>query len=265
MNKSFLIGLITLFNSYLLPVIRPIILFLDGHYSHLSPSVLDKAIKNQIVFIGLPAHTTDLFQPLDLSVFRPFKAYWKKAHQLFTAKTPFVSLEKSKIVALIKDPWIQAFTPANILAGWKESGLWSLNKSVHNRRIESPLKLTINWQHYHHSQFLQGYLLPNCLPVYVQKKRSILDVLEVPHRGVSVRKRKESITANGCLLSQQSLLEELQKKRAKPEDFKTWRIECSQCRAERRVPFEKHPIGSLLSTWKCSDRDWGTGKMKCKV
>ncbi|CAF3744594.1 unnamed protein product [Rotaria socialis] len=46
---------------------RPTLLILDGHLSHTSMNVLDMAEKNEISILKLPAHCTDLLQPLDVA------------------------------------------------------------------------------------------------------------------------------------------------------------------------------------------------------
>lgn len=63
------------FNNYLdaKNVQRPVILFVDGHRSHLSPEV-STFCSEQIVLIALHPNSTHLLQPADVSVFRPLKA-----------------------------------------------------------------------------------------------------------------------------------------------------------------------------------------------
>ena len=45
------------------------LLFLDGHASHITLKLIDAAIENKIVLYKLAAHTSHLFQPLDVAVF----------------------------------------------------------------------------------------------------------------------------------------------------------------------------------------------------
>lgn len=46
---------------------------MDGHGSHLTFDFLDYAFKHQILVVGLPSHTTDFLQPLDVAIFRPLQ------------------------------------------------------------------------------------------------------------------------------------------------------------------------------------------------
>lgn len=56
----------------------PVILFLDGHSSHMTLALSEFCSKNQIILISLVANATHILQPLDVAFFRPFKNHWKK-------------------------------------------------------------------------------------------------------------------------------------------------------------------------------------------
>lgn len=51
----------------------PIILFLDGHTSHLTLALSEFCSNNEIILIALCANATHILQPLDVAVFRPLK------------------------------------------------------------------------------------------------------------------------------------------------------------------------------------------------
>nr|CAH7750980.1 unnamed protein product [Callosobruchus chinensis] len=57
----------------------PVILFLDGHKSHLSLQLSRFCSQNEIIVYCLPPNATHMIQPCDVSIFRPLKAAWKKA------------------------------------------------------------------------------------------------------------------------------------------------------------------------------------------
>eukprot|EP00008_Paramoeba_atlantica_P005549 CAMPEP_0201501292 /NCGR_PEP_ID=MMETSP0151_2-20130828/83510_1 /ASSEMBLY_ACC=CAM_ASM_000257 /TAXON_ID=200890 /ORGANISM="Paramoeba atlantica, Strain 621/1 / CCAP 1560/9" /LENGTH=451 /DNA_ID=CAMNT_0047894785 /DNA_START=362 /DNA_END=1717 /DNA_ORIENTATION=+ len=52
---------------------KPVVLLLDGHFSHLSLESLFLAAKYRIIVVCLPSHTTSVLQPNDRSVNRQFK------------------------------------------------------------------------------------------------------------------------------------------------------------------------------------------------
>ncbi|KAK9753014.1 CENP-B N-terminal DNA-binding domain [Popillia japonica] len=57
---------------------RPIILFVDGHKSHLTLPLSTWCHENHIILYALPPNTTHILQPADVSVFMPLKEEWKK-------------------------------------------------------------------------------------------------------------------------------------------------------------------------------------------
>lgn len=59
-------------------IVRPIIVFLDGHASHLSLHLSTFCRENGIILICLPPNTTHILQPLDVAFFFPLKQAWKK-------------------------------------------------------------------------------------------------------------------------------------------------------------------------------------------
>ena len=45
---------------------RPLLLLFDGHLSHVSLSVIKRAMEERIIIIKFPPHVTDVLQPLVL-------------------------------------------------------------------------------------------------------------------------------------------------------------------------------------------------------
>ena len=57
---------------------KPVINFFDGHGSHLTYGTVKLAVKNEIIIICLPPHTSHALQPLDVRAFKGFKADWRR-------------------------------------------------------------------------------------------------------------------------------------------------------------------------------------------
>ncbi|KAF0718546.1 HTH CENPB-type domain-containing protein, partial [Aphis craccivora] len=57
---------------------RPVIIFLDGHSSHLSLHLSKFCRENGLILIALYPNSTHILQPLDVAVFGPLKSSWKK-------------------------------------------------------------------------------------------------------------------------------------------------------------------------------------------
>jgi len=69
------------FNKILLPYAKKLngrkVLIGDNLSSHLSEEVIGACEENNIAFVFLPANSTHLCQPLDVSFFGPMKAAWR--------------------------------------------------------------------------------------------------------------------------------------------------------------------------------------------
>ena len=71
------------FEKLFLPSVRhltstaPVILFFDGHHSHMSIHLVELARSSNVHLFCLPPHTTHLLQPLDVAVFGPVKNAWR--------------------------------------------------------------------------------------------------------------------------------------------------------------------------------------------
>jgi len=66
----------------------PALLLLDNHESHLSIAVLDYAKTNGVVMLSFPPHCSHRLQPLDRTVFGPFKKFYNVAlKDLLVTKT----------------------------------------------------------------------------------------------------------------------------------------------------------------------------------
>jgi len=128
-----------------LPPVRPVILIEDGHTSHISISVIEKARESNIYILCLPAHTTHLSQPLDVGVFRSFKEIFRKAcHHL--CKGGRVVTDQD-IPDLVAKAWPVSVTSVNLMSGFKKCRIYPLNPSeVEDRMVKvvQPQPITYN-------------------------------------------------------------------------------------------------------------------------
>lgn len=65
-----------------------VLLIIDNHESHLSLETLDLASNAGVVIVTFSPHTSHRLQPLDLSVYFPFKAYYNQAVQSWLVNNP---------------------------------------------------------------------------------------------------------------------------------------------------------------------------------
>ncbi|CAB3236377.1 unnamed protein product [Arctia plantaginis] len=108
-----------------------VLLILDGHSSHSSaPNMLQAAADNDIILLCLPSHTTSALQPLDRSVFGPFKTYFNQETNQFMRLNPNKKISRYNAGKLIRNAWIRAATPANALAGFRGSGIYPVCRNA---------------------------------------------------------------------------------------------------------------------------------------
>lgn len=110
-----------------IPPARPILLIEDGHSSHISIEVIELARSNNVYLLCLPSHTTHILQPLDVGVFKSLKSHYSKECRKYLADHPGQVITSQYIAYLVGKAWPLAFSPMNIMGGFKKSGAFPLN------------------------------------------------------------------------------------------------------------------------------------------
>lgn len=102
----------------------PIILYFDGHYSHVSIKLIELSRENNVNLILLPSNTTHVLQPLDVGVYGPLKQGWKKILGHYKMKTKAANIGKEEFPKLVAELWDTTFKPEHLIGGFRESGLY---------------------------------------------------------------------------------------------------------------------------------------------
>lgn len=55
---------------------RPVLLIYDGHSTHVGLNIIEEARRANVTILKIPAHTSHVLQPLDVSVMKSFKDQW---------------------------------------------------------------------------------------------------------------------------------------------------------------------------------------------
>ena len=110
------------------PPVRPLLLLMDGHSSHFCPDTIRMASKEEVVLFTLPPNTTHLSQPLDKGCFAPLKNEWKKVCHDFLVREHKV-VTRYTFNKLFSQAWMKSMTIKNILAGFRVSGIYPLDRS----------------------------------------------------------------------------------------------------------------------------------------
>ena len=81
---------------------RPVLVFADGHKSHLSPETANFCTSNGILLVALYPNSTHMLQPLDVSVFKSLKGFWETAKKNWKASHPNDSITKKSFPTVFK-------------------------------------------------------------------------------------------------------------------------------------------------------------------
>lgn len=121
---------------------QPVILIYDNHNSHLSLAALELAKKNHVHVLTLPPHTSNKTQPLDRTVFGPFKTFYNAAANSLMMKRPGQNITIYDMATLMSEAWLKAATPPNIIAGFAASGIWPYKRDVFSDEDFLPANVT---------------------------------------------------------------------------------------------------------------------------
>jgi hypothetical protein len=75
----------------------PVILYLDGHKSHVTLPLTDFCRQKQIVVISLLPNSTHILQPLDVGLFKSLKSKWKHEVKHFKINNNYKNLTKDAV------------------------------------------------------------------------------------------------------------------------------------------------------------------------
>ena len=102
----------------------PLLLLLDGYSTHYQPDMINLPLKNEVMILCLPPHTTHTTQPLDCGVFSPLKSHWTSVCHDFIQKNPGQIITKFNFNRLFSQAWLRAVSPSNLIASFKTCGVY---------------------------------------------------------------------------------------------------------------------------------------------
>ncbi|GFO09148.1 transposase [Plakobranchus ocellatus] len=121
------------FKNYAKPSAEsPVLLILDNHASHVSSEVIQFCKMNNITLLSFPPHRSHEIQPLDKSVYGPFQTFYYQSVDLW-CKDPLNAGKQMSIHTIplmVSYAFPKAFTPNNIIAGFRSIGIYPLDPNV---------------------------------------------------------------------------------------------------------------------------------------
>ncbi|KAF2898486.1 hypothetical protein ILUMI_07689 [Ignelater luminosus] len=105
---------------------KPVLVFVDGHKSHLTMKLSQYCSENQIILYALPPNTTHIMQPADVSVFKSPKSEWTNTLCKWQAKPENVKtvLTKSSFCPLLNEVLGNKNLAGSIKNGFRKCGLY---------------------------------------------------------------------------------------------------------------------------------------------
>lgn len=112
-----------------IPPVRPVLILMDSHSSHISPEALQFRKENDLIFVTFPSHCTHLLQPLDVSIFGPLKGSWNRGLRDHL-KTCGYKPTKKDFFQIFQSAMQESVTERNIVSGFYKSGIYPLNRNA---------------------------------------------------------------------------------------------------------------------------------------
>jgi hypothetical protein len=112
-------------------------LILDGHESHIAVDFLWECKQNRVQLVFLPAHSTHVLQPLDLSCFSPVKTKYRQQIAELACLDDSAPVKKNRFIECYCYAREEALTERVIRSGWKAAGLvpWNPQKALSSSQV----------------------------------------------------------------------------------------------------------------------------------
>ena len=236
-----------------IPSARPVLLIYDGHASHISMEVIEKARKNDIHLLCLPSHCSHILQPLDVSIMSSLKLHFSKVCRRFLVNNAGRVITEQDLAGLVGEAWPLALTPSNIIAGFCKSGIYPLNPGrisdrllgpskpfiVNNSDSQSPKSLPSPRTTRSDSLTTRADSNPPSLPSTTSE--SIDDILSLPQmKTPPKRKQRSALTSTAQCLTDTPFIDKLKEKAT------TGR----KTQPEKKKPAKKEPAKKKQATPK---------------
>lgn len=105
------------------------LLLFDGHDSHTTFEFINFCDKRKIIPFALPPHSTHFLQPLDITLFQPYK-HWHGRELDDAARTGCTNFNRAEFINRLQSIRKRTFKESTILSAWREAGLSPYNPTA---------------------------------------------------------------------------------------------------------------------------------------
>lgn len=109
---------------------KPIIVFLDGHKSHLSLQLSEMCRDNGIILVALYPNATHILQPLDVAVFKSIKSRWKAYKRQWRIEHDGNEVTKFDLPSILNKIIQEDQMPHNVVSGFRATGIFPFNENA---------------------------------------------------------------------------------------------------------------------------------------
>ena len=109
---------------------RPTLLIIDGHWLHISYSIMKRAVEENIKIILLPPHIINVLQPLDIGLFRSSKSNFSNATdgvKMLSVTGDYQNVNKTNFTGIFKESFERSMILTTIKNGFRKTGICPLN------------------------------------------------------------------------------------------------------------------------------------------
>ena len=114
----------------------PRLLIFDGHWSHITFPFIQFCVDHDIHLLCLPAHSTDLLQPLDVGLFSPYQHFYGLAvDKHLRSGQSLEGIKKAVFIPFLTEARDNTMKPTTIQRAFTTTGIWPLNSRCVLRKV----------------------------------------------------------------------------------------------------------------------------------
>ncbi|KIL56474.1 hypothetical protein M378DRAFT_1034675 [Amanita muscaria Koide BX008] len=116
-------------------------LYVDGHDSHVTREFIEHCRTNKILVPSYPAHSTHVYQSLDVGIFGPLKQEYGKRRDQHLRETG-EAITKENFLKIYGEAHLKVLTPDLIQAAFQKVGIFPFNRNVVTPEMMAPSRDT---------------------------------------------------------------------------------------------------------------------------
>ena len=123
-----------------IPPVRPVVLLVDSHTSHIDLESFELARQNKIHIYALLKNATHLVQPADVGLFGTLKKTWYKNARRYSQTNPNSEINKKNFCVVFRTTWDEVMRPSLLVDAFRMSGVYLLDRAqMSNEKIKPSL------------------------------------------------------------------------------------------------------------------------------